>query len=59
MRSKKQYSPDAVEFAPFTLLPSSFPKSEFEKAVDIQIILNELIHNVAHDYEFLKSSLQK
>lgn len=57
MRSKQKFSPDSIIFAPFTLLPSSFPKAEFEKAVEIQPVLNELMHNVAHDYEFLKNVL--
>lgn len=59
MRSKTNYCPDSVNFAPFTLLPSSFPRKEFEKAKNIQLILNELIHNVAHDYEFLRSVLKQ
>lgn len=59
MRSKQKFSPDSIIFAPFTLLPSSFPKAEFEKAVEIQPVLNELMHNVAHDYEFLKNVLAK
>ncbi len=59
MRSKKHFSDDSVEFAPFTLLPSPFPKKEFEKAVKIQSLINELIHFVAHDHEFLKNVLKK
>ncbi|KAK6645633.1 hypothetical protein RUM43_001913 [Polyplax serrata] len=57
MRSKTNFNPDSLNFAPFVLLPSAFPRSEFEKAVNLQTVLNELIHNVAHDYEFLKETL--
>lgn len=46
------------QFAPFILTPSSFPRNEFKKAVEIQPILNELMHNVAMDSEFLKSTLR-
>lgn len=58
MRSKSEYSADSLQFAPFILTPSSFPRNEFKKAVEIQPILNELMHNVAMDSEFLKSTLQ-
>lgn len=59
MRSKEHFSPDAIQFIPFTLLPSPFPEKEFEKAIFIQPLLNRLIHKVAHDHEFLKEVLQK
>ncbi|PSN51649.1 Glutathione synthetase [Blattella germanica] len=58
MRSKSNFNKDSLLVAPFILLPSTFPRKEFEKAVKIQIILNELVHKVAHDYEFLSSSLK-
>lgn len=57
MRSKERFNKDQVEVAPFSLLPSSFPKNEFEKAREIQTVLNELMHKVAHDYNFLKENL--
>lgn len=47
-----------LQFAPFILTPSSFPRNEFKKAIEIQPILNELMHNVAMDSEFLKSTLR-
>lgn len=59
MRSKEHFSPDTIQFLPFTLLPSPFPKKEFDKAVRIQPLLNQLIHKVAHNHEFLKEVLQK
>ncbi|XP_059485491.1 glutathione synthetase-like isoform X2 [Neocloeon triangulifer] len=58
MRSKTNLNTDILQFAPFVLLPSTFPRKEFEKAVAIQPILNELMHKVAHDYDFLSSSLK-
>ncbi|XP_053658736.1 glutathione synthetase-like [Anopheles marshallii] len=57
MRSKQDFNPDALLFAPFILTPSSFPRKEFLKAVNLQPLLNELIHAVAHDSQFLLSTL--
>ncbi|XP_077283406.1 glutathione synthetase-like isoform X1 [Arctopsyche grandis] len=57
MRNKKRFSKDSLDFAPFALTPSAFPRSEFDKAVNMQPILNELTHKVAHDDEFLKEAL--
>ncbi|XP_046802517.1 glutathione synthetase-like isoform X1 [Lucilia cuprina] len=57
MRSKTNFSPDSLNFAPFLLTPSSFPRKEFEKAVALQVIINRLMHNVAHDEEFLTTTL--
>ncbi|XP_046739012.1 glutathione synthetase-like [Diprion similis] len=59
MRSKKNFNRDTLQFAPFILIPSSFPRTEFNRACEIQIILNELMHRVAHDYEFLKETLKE
>lgn len=58
MRSKTSFSKDNLYFAPFALLPSRFPKQEFERAVNIQPIINELIHKVAHNHEFLEDTLK-
>ncbi|KAH8419868.1 hypothetical protein KR009_003457 [Drosophila setifemur] len=57
MRSKAAFSPDSLNFAPFVLVPSSFPRKEFEKAVALQPIINRLMHNVAHDEEFITTTL--
>ncbi|KAG5867037.1 hypothetical protein JTB14_026679 [Gonioctena quinquepunctata] len=54
MRSKKSYSEDAVQISPFALFPSSFPRKEFEKVVELQTVFNELMHRVAHNRDFLK-----
>ncbi|KAL7744521.1 hypothetical protein ACLKA6_017044 [Drosophila palustris] len=57
MRSKTSFSPDSLNFAPFVLVPSAFPRKEFEKAVALQPIINRLMHNVAHDEEFITTTL--
>jgi len=59
LRSKKVFDRDILQFAPFTLFPSPFPREEFYNACDIQIILNILIHRVAHDYDFLQDTLRE
>ncbi|XP_063218316.1 glutathione synthetase-like isoform X2 [Bacillus rossius redtenbacheri] len=58
MRSRSSFSKDTLQFAPFVLLPSPFPRKEFQKAVSIQPILNELMHKVANDHEFLSETLK-
>uniref|UniRef100_A0A1B6KF67 Glutathione synthetase n=1 Tax=Graphocephala atropunctata TaxID=36148 RepID=A0A1B6KF67_9HEMI len=58
MRSKTNFAIDSLSFAPFALLPSTFPRKEFERAVALQPIVNELMHKVAHDHEFLEESLR-
>lgn len=45
------------QFAPFILTPTMFPRREFDKAIRLQTILNELMHWVAHDIEFLRETL--
>lgn len=59
MRRKDAFDRDALHFAPFLLLPSPFPRQEFNRAVELQTLLNELMHKVAHDNEFLKDTLKK
>ncbi|XP_061724242.1 glutathione synthetase-like isoform X2 [Cydia pomonella] len=58
MRDKKNFTKDAIQIAPFVLLPSPFPRTEFNKAVELQQVLNELMHKVAHDDDFLEHTLQ-
>jgi len=58
MRRKDAYDRDALHFAPFVLFPSPFPKEEFNKALTLQPVLNELMHNVAHDDDFLREALK-
>lgn len=59
MRSKDKFDPDVLQFAPFVLIPSPFPRKEFETALYLQPILNELTHRVAHDDDFLRTTLEK
>lgn len=47
-----------IQIAPFILTPTAFPRKEFNKAVGLQLILNELMHWVAHDDEFLEETLR-
>ncbi|XP_048000920.1 glutathione synthetase-like isoform X2 [Leguminivora glycinivorella] len=58
MRDRKNFTKDAIQIAPFVLLPSPFPRTEFNKAVELQQVLNELMHKVAHDDDFLEHTLQ-
>merc|ERR1719245_3004216 len=58
MRRKDAFDRDALHFAPFVLFPSPFPKEEFHKAVALQTTLNELMHHVAHNYNFLREALK-
>lgn len=48
-----------VQIAPFILTPTAFPRKEFEKAVGLQVTLNELMHWVAHDHQFLEETLEQ
>ena len=59
MRRKDAYDRDSLHFAPFVLFPSPFPKAEFDRSLELQPILNELMHKVAHDNEFLEKTLCK
>ncbi|KAK2585964.1 hypothetical protein KPH14_010541 [Odynerus spinipes] len=58
MRSKHNFNKNQIGIAPFALLPSSFPKKCFEKVKNIQVMLNELMHKVAHDNNFIRSTLK-
>eukprot|EP00092_Neocalanus_flemingeri_P041729 GFUD01045450.1.p1 GENE.GFUD01045450.1~~GFUD01045450.1.p1 ORF type:complete len:481 (+),score=147.92 GFUD01045450.1:73-1515(+) len=58
MRQKDNFDRDALHFAPFVLFPTPFPRDEYNKAVELQTVLNELMHKVAHDYDFLKETLK-
>ena len=59
MRQKSAYDRDALHLAPFLLFPSAFPEKEFRLGVDLQPVLNELMHRVAHDHDFLAETLKK
>lgn len=57
MRAKDSYF--MVEHAPFTLLPTAFPKRLFSQAKEAQKDFNLLVHRVSQDHEFLKEALQR
>ncbi|XP_053985217.1 glutathione synthetase-like [Hylaeus volcanicus] len=59
MRSKANFNKNILQFAPFILMPSPFPRKEFDNACHIQTVLNILIHRVAQDYNFLKETLEE
>uniref|UniRef100_A0A914WBA4 Glutathione synthetase n=1 Tax=Plectus sambesii TaxID=2011161 RepID=A0A914WBA4_9BILA len=48
---------DICQTAPFALLPSSFPRSLYEQAVNVEEDMNLLYFLVSWDYEFIKESL--
>lgn len=48
-----------AQIAPFILTPTAFPRKEFEKAVGLQVTLNELMHWVAYDHQFLEETLEQ
>jgi glutathione synthetase len=50
-------APDSLQLLPHTLLPSRLPAAEFERAVQVQPIVNALYHKVAHNPLLLEKSL--
>ena len=50
---------ETVTYAPHTLLPSPYPRAQFEKALLVQTGFNELFWKIARDEEFLTSALQR
>jgi len=59
LRQKDNLDNDAMTFAPFLLFPTPFPANEFKKAIELQPVLNELMHKVAHDDGFLRKALEQ
>ncbi|XP_013410748.1 glutathione synthetase-like [Lingula anatina] len=51
-------SSEVTNYAPFLLLPSPFPERLFHQACAVQQDFNLLYHRVAHDHDFLQSTLQ-
>lgn len=49
---------DFISVAPIAVFPSQFPRKCFELAKEVQVDCNLLMHKVAHDNEFLASSLK-
>ena len=59
LRRKDSFDRDKLHFTPFCLLLSPFPSQEFDRAVELQTLLNELMHKVAYDFDFLRETLKK
>ena len=56
---RKRDKTDEVAHAPFVLLPSPFLKKCFYQACEVQRDVALLLHRVAYDHDFLKTTLQK
>ena len=56
MRQKSKFDRDALHFAPFVLFPSPFPRDEFNKALRLQLTINELMHKVGRTNKKQKSN---
>jgi len=44
MRRRDAFDRDALHFAPYLLLPSPFPRKDFDRSLELQPVLNELMH---------------
>ncbi|XP_014680525.1 PREDICTED: glutathione synthetase-like isoform X2 [Priapulus caudatus] len=51
-------SSEVVNYAPFLLYPSPFPRVGLQEAKRVQYAVNKLIHSVATDFTFLEEVLQ-
>ncbi|KAK0181266.1 hypothetical protein PV327_003561 [Microctonus hyperodae] len=58
MHSSDCFDRNCVKISRFTLLPTSFPRNEFEKATSIQATLQKLMHKVAYNQDFLNNTLK-
>ncbi|KAK0086437.1 hypothetical protein PV326_005543 [Microctonus aethiopoides] len=58
MHSSACFDRNCVKISRFTLLPTSFPRNEFEKATNIQATLQKLMHKVAYNHNFLNNTLK-
>lgn len=58
-KNNNQTTHDTAGPLPVTLHPSEFPSNEFQFAISIQNIFNQLIFNISNDYDFLKETLKK
>ena len=57
MRQKDKFDRDALHFAPFVLFPSPFPNDEYYKAINLQTVLNELMHKVGRGYHLVRETV--
>ncbi|KAK9766737.1 Glutathione synthetase [Basidiobolus ranarum] len=44
--------------APFALFPSPFPKHCFQEALELQPAMNQLLHTISEDHEFLQEIME-
>ncbi|KAJ2808598.1 Glutathione synthetase [Coemansia guatemalensis] len=56
--SNAEWLQTALVPAPVSLAPSPIPRAEFDKVVALQPVFNRLFDRVAHDHDFLVSTLQ-
>ncbi|KAI8885878.1 glutathione synthase [Backusella circina FSU 941] len=47
-----------ITHAPFALYPSPFPKEQFEKAKELQVPWNVLIHKMSQDDDLIKETME-
>lgn len=57
-RTKTCTNPDVIPFASFALLPTVCKAEDFKKVVSIQPVLNEMVHKIAHNKDFLTKCLK-
>ena len=48
-----------LNFAPFMLFPSPFPKYLYEEAFSVQADLQELVYKASLDHEFIHDALKR
>ena len=48
----------SLTHAPFTLAPSPFPRTEFDKALRIQKSIDRMVHNISMDFKFVQDTLK-
>jgi glutathione synthase len=58
-QTQVQHASTALVHAPVALLPSPFPKDQFEFAYHLQPLFNHLVETVASSPEFLLESLEE
>lgn len=56
---KHPTDPLSVTHAPFTLHPTPFPRVAFEQAINVQPLMNSMMHRVSLDDEFIHSAFSK
>lgn len=44
---------------PVALLPTPVPRKEFQKAKDLGLLFNTLVHTLSNNHEFITSSLRQ